>query len=228
MGRSPLIRMSFSTFEIMQQGEQDEHFEPERMEVAYQPEKGILWADITGLIPVFHACFERISAAHRKKQIEKLLAASEWFEHYKDKGCGRRVLSETEFVEHQHELNTAILLAQIDYDVIFAPRVMFTREEKRFDVFLIRDAVILKADLKSITSKNPDTIAKRIKGGSDQASRVVVHITSDIEKKAIIDGLRSGVERNSLIKEILLFYKGKFYRLPKALILSRNVFNVLQ
>jgi hypothetical protein len=105
---------------------------------------------------------------------------------------------------------------------------MFTREQKKFDIFLLKDSVILKADLKSITSKNPDTIAKRIIGGSDQASRVVIHINSDIERKDLIDGLRSGVERNGLIKEILLFYKGKYYRLPKNLILSREIFRILK
>ena len=138
------------------------------------------------------------------------------------------MLSETEFIEHKHELETAILLAQVNYDVVFAPRGMFKRQEKKFDIFLLRDTVILKADLKNITSKNPDTIAKRIKGGSDQANRVVIHINSDIEKRDLIDGLRSGVERNSLIKEILLFYKRRYYRLPKSLILSREIFKILQ
>lgn len=207
--------------------EQD-HTEPEKIEIVYQSEEFMLWSDITGLVAVFHSCFEKISAAQRKIQITKILSAKDWHEHYKDKATGRRVLSETELIEHQHELNTAVCLAQINYDVIFAPKIMFVREQKKFDIFLLRDTVILKADLKSITSKNPDTIAKRIKGGSDQASRVVIHINSDIEKKALIDGLRSGVERNSLIKEILLFYKKGFYRLPKNLILSREIFKVLK
>lgn len=205
-----------------------DHTEPEKIEIVYQSEEFILWSDITGLVAVFQSCFEKISAAQRKIQIAKILSEKDWHEHYRDKATGRRVRSETELIEHQHELNTAICLAQINYDVIFAPKIMFVREQKKFDIFLLRDTVILKADLKSITSKNPDTIAKRIKGGSDQASRVVIHINSDIEKKALIDGLRSGVERNSLIKEILLFYKKGFYRLPKNLILSREIFKVLK
>ena len=94
--------------------------------------------------------------------------------------------------------------------------------------FLIKKIVILKADLKSITSKNPDTISKRIRGGSEQASRLVVQINSDIEVKNLIDGLRGGVLRHDLIKEILLFYKSRFYRLPKSLIVSKEIFKVLK
>jgi hypothetical protein len=93
---------------------------------------------------------------------------------------------------------------------------------------MIRDTIILKADLKYITSKNPDTIAKRIRGGSEQAPRIVVDISSNINEKELIDGLRSSVERNSLIREILLIYKGKFYRLPKTLILSKAIFKILK
>lgn len=100
------------------------------------------------------------------------------------------MLAESELIEHKHELTTATLLAKINYDVVFAPKAMFSRNEKKFDVFLIRGSIIFKADLKSISSKNPDTIANRIKGGSEQASRVVIDITSDIEKNVLIDGLR--------------------------------------
>jgi hypothetical protein len=212
----------------MQEIKEENTFEPDNIEIAYQPDGIVLWSDITGIIPVIHSCFEKLSAVQRKSQIAKILATKDWYCHYQDKVNGRRVLSETELIEHQHELTTAILLSQVDYDVIFAPKAMFIREEKKFDVFLVRDTIILKADLKCITSKNPDTIAKRIKGGSDQASRVVIHINSDIEKKVLINSLRSGVERNSLLKEILLFYKKGFYRLPKNLILSREIIKVFK
>jgi hypothetical protein len=210
----------------MTNDEPEELFEEERIQIKYEPSGITLLSDITGLIALFNTCFEAAGSAQRKKKIEKLLA-NDWFEHYRDSN-GRRVLSETEFIEHKHELETAICLCQANYDVIFAPKGMFSREEKKFDIFLIRDTVIVKADLKNITSKNPDTIAKRIKGGSDQANRVVIHISSDIENKVLIDGLRSGVERNSLIKEILLFYKKNFYRLPKNKILSKEIFKLLK
>jgi hypothetical protein len=179
------------------------------------------------IIPLFHACFERINAVERKKKIDKLLTSFSWHEHYKDKITGRRVLSEAKLIEYPHELTTAKFLTQSNFDVIFAPKAMFKPVERKFDVFLIRDTIILKADLKFISSKNTDTIAKRIKYGSDQASRVVIHINSDINKKELINALRSGVERNNLIKEVLLFYRGKFYRLRKLQILSKAILKLI-
>jgi len=44
--------------------------------------------------------------------------AAEWYEHHRDKETGRRVLSESEFIEHEHERLTAIRLAQVKYDVV--------------------------------------------------------------------------------------------------------------
>lgn len=137
-------------------------------------------------------------------------------------------MCESDYIEHVHEKKTVNLLIEFDYDVVFAPKAMFKRDEKKFDIFLIRDTIILKADLKAVTSKNPDTIAKRIIEGSGQASRVVLDICSDIERNQLIDGLRSGVERNKLIVEILLIYKNRFYRLSKNLILSTNIYGIIK
>lgn len=187
-----------------------------------------LRSDNSDLIHLLKSCFDRIKAVERKNKIDRLMFSFPWHEHYKDKVTGRRVLSEIKLIKHPHELATAILLAQSNYDVIFAPRALFTRDAKKFDIYLVRDNIILQADLKNITSTNPGTIAKRIIGGSDQASRIVIHINSGINKKDLIDGLRGGVERNRLIKDVLLFYKGKFYILPKTLILSKEIFKILK
>jgi len=125
-------------------------------------------------------------------------------------------------LDYEHEKSTAVFLAQMGYDVVFAPKGMFKREDKKFDVFLIRDANIIQADLKCVGSKNPDTIAIRIKGGSEQAPRIVVNIVSNVKRKDLLNGLRSGVIRNKLIKEILLIYKRKLYHLPKDTILHKR------
>ena len=105
---------------------------------------------------------------------------------------------------------------------------MFKRDQKRFDVYLLRDTIILEADLKCIFSTNPDTIGNRIVNGSDQASRVVLDIRSGVQFRDLIDGLRSGTARNNLIKEILLFYRNRLYILPKNLILSNKIFDILK
>lgn len=212
----------------MQQKEHDNFFEEGKFQFGYNSNNAFLWSDITGLIALFHSCFERIKAKDRKKKIDKIISSFEWFEHYKDKVTGRRVLSETRLIEYRHELVTAIYLAQSNYDVIFAPKALFKRDHKMFDVFIIRDSIILKADLKCISSKNSDTITKRIKLGSEQASTIVILINSNINKNPLIDGLRSGVKRNSLIKEVMLFYRGKFYKLTKTVILTKEIYNIIK
>ena len=93
---------------------------------------------------------------------------------------------------------------------------------------MFKDTIILEADLKCIASKNPLTIAYRIKEGSEQASRVVLDIVSDIDRNTLIQGLRSGIYRNTLISEILMLYKKKFYRLPKSLIMSKRIYEIIK
>lgn len=105
---------------------------------------------------------------------------------------------------------------------------MFKRTDKRFDIFLARDFILLKADLKCIHSKNPDTIGKRIKEGSSQATRLIIDIQYDISTRDLIIGLKTGCERNKQLAEIILFYNSKFYRLEKSLILSKNIHDALK
>jgi hypothetical protein len=159
-------------------------------------EEGWLLVEITGFIAAVRAYYKSINAKSKRKEVERILALSDWCEHYKDKQTGRRVLSE--------------------------------RDQKRFDVYLLRDTIILEADLKCIFSKNPDTIGNRIVSGSDQASREVLDIRSDLQLNDLIDGLRSGTGKNKLIKEILLFYKNGLYILPKNLIWSKRIFDILK
>lgn len=206
-----------------------ENFEEKKfIQIEYNPISGLLLLDIIVFTKLITACLEATDRQIKKAQIQKLLGSKEWIEHYNNKSSGKRVLSESPHLEHKHELHTAKWLTHVNYDVIFAPKGMFKRSEKKFDVFLIKEHIILKADLKKVSSKNPDTIANRIKEGSDQASRVVLDVVSDITKKALIRGLRSGSYKNKLLKEVLLFYKGCFYILPKNLIESKRIYEILQ
>ena len=183
--------------------------------------RGYLFIDVAGFVALVHSCLGKVHRGYKRAQIRRILGDYDWVVHYEDKVTGRRMLAEGN-IEHEHEKNTAIFLTKTGYDVVFAPRKMFKRDEKKFDVFLLRDTIILKADLKNVSSKNPDHIAKRIREGSDQASRIVMNIASDVDKKTLINALRTGVERNKLIKEILLIYKGKFYKLSKPTILNKK------
>ena len=187
-----------------------------------------LLVDITFFISAIKAYYKGVNVRARRNEIQRILAAADWYLHYTDKKTGRRVLSESILIEHEHERRTAIALAQMNYDVVFAPAGIFQRGGKRFDIYLLKDTIILEADLKCISSKNPLTIAYRIKEGSEQASRVVLDIKSTIQTKDLIDGLRSGTGKNSLIKEVFLFYRNKFYILPVNLIWSNRIFDILK
>ena len=165
----------------------------------------------------------------RKELIGKIWASCDWYRHHVDKKTGKGVYSETSAsIAYKHELHTAICLTRAGFDVLFAPPGMFDTHARKFDVFLIWDAVMLKADLKFITSTNPDTIAGRIKYGSTQASRVVLQIACNIRPKVLIDALRSGCFKNETIVDILLIYKNCCYILPKNLILSKRISTVLK
>jgi hypothetical protein len=211
-------------------GSGDTHNNEERIfETGFKPVAvKLLFIDVTLFTGLLTPCLEAIGKKARQAGIDKLLTAIQWHQHYISRETGKKVLAESGKIEHNHEIKTACSLADKGYDILFAPQALFKRNEKRFDIFLIKNHVILKADLKCIISKNPDTIAKRILQGSEQASRIVVEIASDIGKKQLIDGLRSGVQNNKLIKEILLFYNRHFYQLPKDLIISKRIFELLK
>jgi hypothetical protein len=132
--------------------------------------------DITIFIYIIKAYYDAITLKKRKSEVQKLLSLPHWHDHYRDKKTGRRILSESIRIEHEHERRTAICLAQMNYDIIFAPGGVFQRGAKKFDIHLLRDSIILEADLKYISSQSPLTVASRIREGSEQASRVVVHI----------------------------------------------------
>jgi len=184
--------------------------------------------DITLFGSLLKAFFDSTDRKLKRRQADKLLNNQNWINHYYNKKTNRKVLSESESIEHAHELATAIKITEVNYDVIFAPKGLFKRNDKKFDIFLLRDHIILKADLKTITSKNPDTIARRIKDGSDQASRIILDIRSDIQAGTLIDGLRSGSSKNDLLVEVLLFYRNKFYVLDKKQILGKNIYSLIK
>lgn len=199
-------------------------------ETEYDPAKNgrLLFFDITLFTSLLRFCFDEVSAKQKQTAIKKLLASFEWNLLYQDKTSKCSVYAECTEIEHKHELKTAKALTQKGYDVLFAPKAMFLRGEKKFDIFLIRGHVIMKADLKSISTKTPDLIANRIKSGADQASRLVIDIVSDISRKDLIDGLKSGIERSRLLIEILLFYNSRFYRLGRNEILSKRIYGLIK
>ena len=109
--------------------------------------------DVTLFASAIRAYYRSINAKNKRKEVARIVGLADWFEHFKDKTTGRRVLSESPRIEHEHERNTAINLAQMNYDVVFAPAGLF-------DVYLLRDTIVLEADLKCIYTLSPSAIGK--------------------------------------------------------------------
>jgi len=182
-------------------------------------------------LDVFREIIFKIKQGDKTVKLEatkQLLLLDGLLNHYTDKITKRNVLANCRHFEYPHEFHTSQKLTGVDYDVIFVPRGYFNKSEKKFDVFLSRGHIFLEFDLKCISSTNPDTIGNRIKEGSEQAARIVLDVTSQIQKKRLIDGLKIGCERNRELKEILLFYNSAFYRLPVTQIVSRRIFEIIK
>src|SRR5258708_20135270 len=102
----------------------DESREDRAVELGFEPARdSFLLLNISLFSAAIKACREAINARIRRNEIQKLLAA-DWFEHYRDKKTGRRVLSESKFIEHDHKKRPSIFLPQIIYNLIFALVVM--------------------------------------------------------------------------------------------------------
>jgi hypothetical protein len=168
------------------------------------------------------------SKAERLEKITRLLSMDCWIPHHQDRKTKCVVLAAYEEFEYPHEHHTCKKLTAAGYNVILVPKGYFKRNEKKFDVFLSRGHIFLESDLKCITTANVDTIGKRIKEGSEQSSRLVLDIISPVKKPELIDGLKTGCERNKALIELMLFYNSCFYRLKKDLILSRNIYKVIK
>lgn len=182
---------------------------------------------VTLFFSLLEACFQAVSIKRKRQAIIELLNFDQWLLLYKNKNSGCSIYAESYELDYRHELKAAEALTQEGYHVLFAPKALFKREDKKFDVFLIHDHFIFQADLKNIHSKNPETISNRIAEGARQASRIVVVIQSDLKKKILINGLRSGYQRSNSLIEIFLFYRGRFFRLNKKDIESDKIYKLL-
>lgn len=182
-------------------------------------------------INAFNAIIQEIKHGNRSErelQIKRLYKLPGLICHHFNKVTKRTVWASYDRFEFPHEFHTSIKLTTVNYDVMLVPKGYFKREEKKFDVFLSSQHIFIEADLKCITTNNVDTIGKRIKEGSRQANRIVLDITSVIKKYDLIDGLRLGCQRNNDLKEIMLFYNSRFYRLFTTQILAKGIYKIIE
>src|ERR1035438_3339758 len=100
-----------------------------------------IFIDITVFMSLLKACIDAVGNKLKKSKVDNLLGSQEWHEHYFSKSKGTRVLSESNYVEHKHEMKTAISLADKGYNILFVPRGMFQRQQKKFDIFIIKNHI---------------------------------------------------------------------------------------
>jgi hypothetical protein len=174
-------------------------------------------------------CAQPFSKKEKAGFINRILSLQGFYSLAEDSKSGCKILCETGTrPAHSHEIMTTKRLISFGYNVLFAPKGLFTREQKCFDIYLAKEHILLRADLKAIFSKNPMTIANRIKDGSEQSSIIVLEVCSDLETSILIDGLRSGACKNKLLKEIMLLYKGRLIRLQKSQIECSAIFKLIR
>lgn len=128
------------------------------------------------------------------------------------------------------ELDTAKSLAESGQHIIFPNDGFFDKRKgnkvKRNDIFAIDTKTYYqqKIELKALTGKSADSIAKQLQKG--QAPVVAYDILSTIKKMELINGLRLGW--NSDIKKVLIKWNGRWYEFEKDNLFSSNIYKYLK
>ncbi|MBO9572472.1 MAG: hypothetical protein J7497_09720 [Chitinophagaceae bacterium] len=87
--------------------------------VAFDPvREKFIFVDISAFTVLLQRCLDAGSVKIKKIEIGKLLTMTNWFVLYTDRKTGKIVRAECDYLEHEHELNTARALAQVGYDVL--------------------------------------------------------------------------------------------------------------
>jgi hypothetical protein len=173
--------------------------------------------------------FRNAPKAEKIEIAEELIGYKGLRLHHTDKHTKKSIIALCKTFEYPHEHHTSKKLTAENYHVLFVPNGYFKRSAKKHDVFLLRNHILIEADLKCVSkTKNPDTIGKTIKEGSEQAKTIIVDIVNTIDKRSLIEGLKTGCTKNDLISYIYLFYNSRFYELNKNQILSKNIFDLIK
>ena len=190
---------------------------------------GTIYSDITGFVTVIQSIIESRKRKTRIQLIRQLKTDKDLIVLYVNSSNGNQIFKHEYTKIFDHELSTAIKLTDVGFDVIFAPKGMFKREEKKFDIYAVyKEAFLIKADLKANFVPTVNAVFKQIESGARQAEHLVLDIKSSIKRDDLIDGLRSGLKEGRNVKTILLFYKKKFHNLDRSIIFSKVIFKRIE
>jgi hypothetical protein len=188
-----------------------------------------LFSDITGFVSTIKIIFESANKVKKREYVRKLKNDKDLKSIYINPDTSQQVYKHIYTSVLEHEMNTAVKLTLYGYDVVFAPKGMFKRNEKRFDIFLIKNnEVVIKADLKSNFEGTVNSISNSIVAGNEQAENIVIDFLSNIHYKNLIDGLRMGLKASSKIKNLIIFYKKEYYAFDRSIIFSKQIYRLLK
>jgi hypothetical protein len=189
----------------------------------------LLYSDITGFLYLIHSVLTNNKKIARQQYILALKSDKDLQSVFINSRTGKQIFKHESTKVLEHELSTAIKLTDINNDVIFTPKGMFKRGEKRFDIYLLRnDESIIRADLKTNIVPTKNAIYKLIQAGDKQADNIVLDIHSSIKSENLIQGLKEGLKSTKNLKSVLLFYKRKYYYLNTKTIMSKRIYKILK
>ena len=190
---------------------------------------GVLFSDVTGFVSIIKSIIDNRHLATRQNLIQELLTDKDLFSVYINADNGRQIFKHEYTIILDHELSTAKKLTEVSFDVIFAPKGMFKRGQKRFDIYAVhKDGNLIKADLKANFEPTKNSIFNSIKSGGKQAGHIVLEIKSAIQIEDLISGLKEGCRDEKNVKTIMLFYKKRFFNLDRNTILSKRIYKLLK
>lgn len=190
---------------------------------------GVLFSDVTGFVLIIKSIIDNRHLVTRQKLIQELLTDKDLFSVYINAENGNQIFKHEYTLILDHELSTAEKLTGVGFDIIFAPKGMFKRGQKRFDIYAIRkNGILFKADLKANFEPTKNSIFNAIKSGGKQADHIVLEIKSAIQIEDLISGLEEGCRDEKNVKTIMLFYKKRFFNLDRNTILSKRIYKLLK
>ena len=201
----------------------------EKPEIGSQPTASMkLHSDITGFVTTINSIISSTQNNIAKREIIKLKADKELDVFFTNPDTGRQILKHSYTKPLDHEYVTAKKLTDVDFDVIFAPKSMFGKKDKKFDVFILSDVHITKADLKANFTPKSNAIYKSLESGAGQAKNIVIDINSKINSEDLINGLRSGLKDFAKIKKVHLFYRKEYFEFDRKDIFSKSIYRLLK
>lgn len=180
-----------------------------------------LYSNLSGpLLPALKAIVDRSRKILTDREKKQLISNNGLSEKLKIDKSSLYSTNSQEILKH--ELETIKKLLQSGHDVLFMPDSYFKKDALKFDAIIFKGNSYFKADLKSISSQNSDTIANAISHGASQAGNIIVDVMNNVEYKILIDGIVSAAQSNNQLKSIIIFYKGRKKSYSVDAILSKK------